>query len=58
MISKEFYGTYSQYKYQILDSTLINIEKEDGNFQYSKGDEVELYINPKDILQYEGNQHE
>ena len=41
-----------------LDSTLINIEKEDGNFQYNKGDEVELYINPKDILQYEGNQHE
>ena len=58
VISKEFYGTYSQYKYQILDSTLINIEKEDGNFQYNKGDEVELYINPKDILQYEGNQHE
>ena len=58
VISKEFYGTYSQYKYQILDSTLINIEKEDGNFQYSKGDEVELYINPKDILQYEGDQHE
>jgi len=58
VISKEFYGTYSQYKYQILDSTLVNIEKEDGNFRYSKGDEVELYINPKDILQYEGNQHE
>ena len=52
VISKEFYGTYSQYKYEILDSTVMNIEKEDGNFQYAKGDEVTLFINPKDILQY------
>ncbi|QED46043.1 ABC transporter ATP-binding protein [Cytobacillus dafuensis] len=56
--SKEFYGTHSQYKYEILDSTFINIEKEDGNFQYNEGDEVTLFINPKDILQYEGNHHE
>jgi iron(III) transport system ATP-binding protein len=58
VISKEFYGIYSQYKYEILGSTLINIEKEDGNFQYEQGDEVTLFINPKDILQYEGNHHE
>ncbi|QGQ48407.1 ABC transporter ATP-binding protein [Metabacillus sediminilitoris] len=50
--SKEFYGTYSQYKYEVMGTSLINIEKEDGNFQYSEGDEVTLFINPKDILQY------
>jgi iron(III) transport system ATP-binding protein len=58
VVSKEFYGTYSQYKYEILDTTVTNIEKEDGNFQYAKGDEVTLFINPKDILQYEGNKNE
>ncbi|USK36436.1 ABC transporter ATP-binding protein (plasmid) [Bacillus sp. F19] len=52
VVSKEFYGTYSQYKYEVIGSSLINIEKEDGNFQYSEGDEVTLFINPKDILQY------
>ncbi|WP_416825215.1 ABC transporter ATP-binding protein [Ectobacillus polymachus] len=50
--SKEYYGTYSQYKYEILESTMMNIEKEDGNIQYSEGDEVTLFIDPKDILQY------
>ncbi|MBD1381814.1 ABC transporter ATP-binding protein [Metabacillus arenae] len=52
VVAKEFYGTYSQYKYEVMGSSLINIEKEDGNFQYSEGDEVTLFINPKDILQY------
>jgi iron(III) transport system ATP-binding protein len=58
VLSKEFYGTYSQYKYEMMGSTLTNIEKEDGNFQYAKGDEVTLFINPKDILQYEANHNE
>ncbi|MGM7637507.1 MULTISPECIES: ABC transporter ATP-binding protein [unclassified Bacillus (in: firmicutes)] len=52
VVSKEFYGIYSQYKYEVMGSTLINIEKEDGNFRYSEGDDVTLFINPKDILQY------
>lgn len=52
VVSKEFYGTYSQYNYEVMGTSLINIEKEDGNFQYSEGDEVTLFINPKDILQY------
>jgi iron(III) transport system ATP-binding protein len=52
VVSKEFYGTNSQYRHQIGDSYLTNIEKEDGNFQYQVGDAVSLYINPKDILQY------
>lgn len=52
VVSKEFYGTYSQYKYEVMGSALINIEKEDGNFQYSEGDDVTLFINPNDILQY------
>ncbi len=50
--SKEFYGTYSQYKFVLLDSTIMNIEKEDGHFQLAEGDEVTLYLNPKDILHY------
>ena len=52
VVSKEFYGTYSQYKYQVMGTSLTNIEKEDGNFQYLEGDDVTLFINPKDILQY------
>jgi iron(III) transport system ATP-binding protein len=52
VVSKEFYGTSSQYRYQINHSYLTNIEKEDGNFQYRVGDQVNLFINPKDILQY------
>jgi iron(III) transport system ATP-binding protein len=52
VVSKEFYGTNSQYRYQINNSYLTNIEKEDGNFHYQEGDQVNLYINPKDILQY------
>jgi iron(III) transport system ATP-binding protein len=52
VVAKEFYGTYSQYKYEVMGSSLINIEKEDGNFQYAEGDDVTLFMNPKDILQY------
>lgn len=52
VVSKEFYGTYSQYKYEVMGTSLTNIEKEDGNFQYLEGDDVTLFINPKDILQY------
>ncbi|MFJ5621948.1 ABC transporter ATP-binding protein [Peribacillus loiseleuriae] len=52
VVSKEFYGTYSQYKYEVMGSSLINIEKEDGNFQYSEGDDVTLFMNPNDILRY------
>ncbi|NGP45645.1 ABC transporter ATP-binding protein [Bacillaceae bacterium SIJ1] len=52
VISKEFYGTYSQYTYEVMGALLTNIEKEDGNFQYAVGDDVTLYIHPKDILQY------
>lgn len=52
VMSKEFYGTYSQYKYEVMGTSLANIEKEDGDFQYLEGDDVTLFINPKDILQY------
>lgn len=52
VVSKEFYGTYSQYKYEVMGTSLTNIEKEDGNFQYLEGDDVTLFINPKDILHY------
>ncbi len=52
VMSKEFYGTYSQYKYEVMGTYLANIEKEDGNVQYLEGDDVTLFINPKDILQY------
>lgn len=52
VVSKEFYGTSSQYRYHMNHSYLTNIEKEDGNFQYRVGDQVNLFINPKDILQY------
>lgn len=52
VVSKEFYGTNSQYRYEVFGAYLRNIEKEDGNIRYNVGDSVNLYINPEDILQY------
>ena len=53
VVSKEFYGTYSKYIYKFGESSLVtNIEKEDGVLTYHVGDQVNLFINPKDILQY------
>lgn len=53
VLSKEFNGTYSLYKYSVLDGVILNFEKEDGKIKYNIGDEITIYINPKDILQYE-----
>lgn len=55
VVESEFYGTFSQYQYKVGKTFLKNIEKEDGGRTLTEGEQVVLYINPEDILIYEGD---
>lgn len=52
--SSVFYGTFSTYICHSFGTTLRMIVKEDGLSTVSDGDELILYIEPKDILEYGG----
>ncbi|MBS4208407.1 ABC transporter ATP-binding protein [Bacillus sp. FJAT-50079] len=53
VIGKEFYGTFIQYRVRVIDSEIIYFEKNDGSIVYQNGDDLTLYINHNNILQYE-----
>lgn len=57
VVESEFYGTFSQYQYKIGNAFMKNIEKEDGGRILTEGEQVVLYINPDDILIYEGDEN-
>lgn len=52
--SNVFYGTFSTYICSALGTTLRVIVKEDGISTIQNNDELLLYIEPKDILEYGG----
>lgn len=53
-VSKVMYeGAYSQYVVNVLNSNLTILEKNDSTKNIALGDEIDLYINPEDILEYE-----
>lgn len=53
IIDSVFYGTFSTYICQVMDTVLRVIVKEDGTASID-GKEVTLHIEPKDILEYGG----
>lgn len=52
VIHKEFNGTHSLYTFQIKNSQITAFEKEDGQVSFNPGEEVQIYLNPANILQY------
>lgn len=54
IISEVFYGTFSSYLCEAHGTTLRVMVKEDGTSTIRDKEEVTLYIEPKDILEYEG----
>ena len=53
IVDQEFYGLYTKYLIEVSGGGLLKtIEKESG-LDYNKvGDEIDIYINVNDILQY------
>ncbi|MBT2765278.1 ABC transporter ATP-binding protein [Paenibacillus sp. ISL-20] len=48
----EYYGLYTKYTLNVDGAFIKNIEKDDGITKYETGDEIDIFINPNDILQY------
>ncbi|PRY82973.1 ABC transporter ATP-binding protein [Alkalibacterium olivapovliticus] len=55
ILQEVFYGTFSTYICEVLDTTLRIIVKEDGTTRIDSKNELTLYIDPKDILEYGGD---
>lgn len=55
VLNEYFYGTFSTYVCQVQDTVLRTIEKKDGNRTMGQDEEVTIFINPKDLLEYEVN---
>lgn len=55
IIDEVFYGTFSTFICEALDTTLRIIVKEDGNDVIDSSKELTVYIEPKDILEYGGD---
>lgn len=53
VLNEYFYGTFSTYVCQVEDTILTTIEKKDGNRTMVQDQELMLYIDPNDILEYE-----
>ncbi|MDF2959168.1 MAG: transporter [Paenibacillus sp.] len=53
IVDQEFYGLYSKYLIEVAGGGLLKtIEKESGLAHNKVGDDIDLYINISDILQY------
>lgn len=52
VIEKEFTGLFTKYIYKVNNTFLRNIEKNDGIKSPEINDLINLYINPKDIMQF------
>ncbi|MRN52292.1 ABC transporter ATP-binding protein [Paenibacillus monticola] len=48
----EYYGLYTKYTFEIDGASLKKVEIEDGRNHYVKGNQMDIYIHPDDILQY------
>ncbi|SDD03604.1 iron(III) transport system ATP-binding protein [Paenibacillus sp. UNCCL117] len=53
IVDKEFYGLYSKFVIEVNGGGLLKtIEKESGTAHYQVGDELTVYVDSSDILQY------
>lgn len=53
IVDQEFYGLYTKYLIEVVGGGLLKtIEKESGLQETKVGDEIDIYINVNDILQY------
>lgn len=48
----EFNGVLTKYTVECMGESIKYLEKNDGYKRYQEGDEIEIYINPKDIMQF------
>ncbi|MCC5894713.1 MAG: ABC transporter ATP-binding protein [Alkalibacterium sp.] len=55
ILQEVFYGTFSTYICEALDTTVRIIVKEDGTTRIDSKNDLTLYIDPKDILEYGGD---
>lgn len=53
IVDQEFYGLYTKYTIEVIGGGLLKtLETESGSAQPGVGDEIDVYINATDILQY------
>ena len=53
IVDSEFYGIYTKYSLEVAGGGLLKtVETESGRGHYQVGDEVDIYIDANDILQY------
>ena len=52
--SKEFYGMFTKYLFDVKGFGIKSLEKNDGNIEHEIGDKLKLYINKNDVLQFKG----
>ncbi|MFD3259045.1 ABC transporter ATP-binding protein [Paenibacillus lentus] len=53
IVDQEFYGLYTKYTIEVIGGGLLKtLETESGSAQPGVGDEIDVYINANDILQY------
>ena len=48
----EFNGILTKYTLSCMGQTIKYLEKNDGYKYYKEGDPVDLYIDPRDIMQF------
>lgn len=58
VINKEYYGSNSLFSYEYNGDILKSFVKEDGNHNISINDNVDIYLDAKDILQYEKEEND
>ncbi|WNQ10981.1 ABC transporter ATP-binding protein [Paenibacillus aurantius] len=52
IVEQEFYGIYTKYSIAVPGGILKTVETERGHDLYQTGDELDIYIDTRDILQY------
>lgn len=56
VLDVEFNGVFVKYTVTLENNTQINIiEKNDGHNEHTIGEEITMYINPKDVMQFGGS---
>jgi iron(III) transport system ATP-binding protein len=52
VVDIDYYGLYTKYTLDVEGSIIKNVEKEDGRTNYALGDEVTIYMDGEDIMQF------
>ncbi|RCW49163.1 ABC transporter ATP-binding protein [Paenibacillus prosopidis] len=52
VVENEFNGIYTKYTYDVDGVLIRNVEKNDGSMSYINGQEISLFLNADDIMQF------